>query len=110
MSSATVPCGLGAISDKPGAATVPPVRRLLAIVLLALLPLQFSWAAVAPYCGHEMDSVGHFGHHEHHHRADAAPATGDVTDGAASGEQTPGDVDADCGHCHGTCSAMPFLH
>jgi len=29
------------------------VRRILAILLLAVLPFQFSWAAVASYCGHE---------------------------------------------------------
>jgi len=27
------------------------MRRWLAILMLALLPLQFSWAAVAAYCG-----------------------------------------------------------
>ncbi|NBT82917.1 MAG: hypothetical protein EBT56_15195 [Betaproteobacteria bacterium] len=29
------------------------MRKFLAIFLLVLLPLQFSWAAVAGYCQHE---------------------------------------------------------
>jgi hypothetical protein len=98
------------------------VRRLLAIVLLALLPLQFSWAAVASYCEHEAQGAGHFGHHDHDHAhhagvssdaglvvdltADAAP-TLDAT-GSAESDKAPGAADLDCGHCHGTCSAMPI--
>jgi hypothetical protein len=97
-----------------------PVRRFLAIVLLALLPLQFSWAAVASYCGHETQGAGHFGHHDHDHAhhagasSDAGPAadlsahaspTPDKTGGAES-DKAPGAMDLDCGHCHGTCSAM----
>ena len=36
--------------------------------MLALLPLQFSWAAVAAYCGHETGQhAEHLGHHEHRH-------------------------------------------
>ena len=89
------------------------MRRVLAIVLLALLPLQFSWAAVASYCEHEAEEMGHFGHHDHQHHADvggtAEPvvdpgATSDVADDRASGT-----ADADCGHCHGYCSVMLTL-
>jgi hypothetical protein len=31
------------------------VKKLLLILLLALLPLQYSWAAVAAYCLHEKE-------------------------------------------------------
>ena len=87
------------------------MRRLLAIVLLALLPLQFSWAAVASYCGHETQAgVEHFGHHDHQHHADASDGAGpdanlDANANAADGK-APGAMDLDCGHCHGTCSMM----
>lgn len=90
------------------------MRRILALVLLALLPLQFSWAAVASYCGHEdQDGATHFGHHEHRHHADTggnaepvadADSTSDVT-----GDKATGAMDLECDHCHGYCSVMPTL-
>jgi hypothetical protein len=87
------------------------VRRFLTILLLALLPLQFSWAAVASYCGHEAQvGVEHFGHHEHQHHADTNEAAGlDASpDGAsdAGDGKAPGAMDLDCGHCHGTCGVI----
>lgn len=46
------------------------MRRCLVLVLLLWLPLQFSWAAAAGYCGHEQrKGAAHFGHHAHQHRA-----------------------------------------
>jgi hypothetical protein len=78
------------------------MRRCLATLLLALLPFQFSWAAVAVYCGHESESRGgHVGHHAHQH-ADA----GDSHQAAAA-EKATGNLDFDCGHCHGACMAPP---
>lgn len=80
------------------------MRRWFAIALLALLPFQFTWAAVASYCGHESDAQAqHFGHHEHQHHADTTVAQ----DGGDFAGKTLGSSDLDCGHCHGTCSAMP---
>jgi hypothetical protein len=98
------------------------VRRYLAIFLLAMLPLQFSWAAVASYCAHERQaSTGHFGHHDHKHHAHAGSDAGPAADAGADltsspgeasgvkGGKLPGAMDLDCGHCHGTCSAMLTL-
>ncbi|MDH1765571.1 hypothetical protein ABE607_16300 [Comamonas aquatica] len=102
------------------------MRRFLAIFLLTMLPLQFSWAAVATYCGHESQaSTGHFGHHDHdhdhEHHADAGSDAGPAVDagadltsspdevGGANGDKAPSAMDLDCGHCHGTCSAMLTL-
>jgi hypothetical protein len=90
------------------------VRRILAIVLLALLPFQFTWAAVTSYCGHETQAaVEHFGHHEHAHHADVGSNAERDADLAASadvqGDKAPGAMDLDCGNCHGTCSAMLTL-
>lgn len=88
------------------------MRRFLAIVLLALLPLQFSWAAVAAYCGHEAPTeAAHFGHHEHQHHDgigaadDAEPVADAKADPGA--DKSPAAMDLDCGHCHGHCSVMP---
>ncbi len=98
------------------------MRRFTAIFLLAMLPLQFSWAEVASYCGHESQaSTGHFGHHDHKHHADAGRDAGPAVDsgadlsssqdeaGGTNSDKAPGGMDLDCGHCHGTCSAMLTL-
>ena len=76
----------------------------LAILMLALLPLQFSWAAVAAYCGHETGQhVQHLGHHEHQHTDEATADQGS----APADQSAPAGFDFDCGHCHGTCASMP---
>ena len=90
------------------------MRRLITIVLLVLLPLQFSWAAVATYCGHEEPaSAAHFGHHEHQHHANvgehAEPVADLDTTADAKGDKAPGALDLDCDHCHVYCSVMLTL-
>lgn len=72
------------------------MRRLFAIFLLVLLPLQLSWASVATYCQHETgNQAQHFGHHDHQHQASQDQ---DSTD-----SKLPGGVDNDCGTCHAGC-------
>lgn len=79
---------------------IPPVKKLLLIFLLALLPLQFSWAAAAAYCQHEGEkSTQHFGHHAHQHDAQT-----DLPDDADKVVK----VHADCGYCHLSCQ-VSFL-
>lgn len=79
--------------------TLAPVRRWLSILMLVLLPLQFSWAAVASYCEHERGAEAvHVGHHAHEHAASA--------DAGENGK--PAGFDVDCGHCHGQL-AVPAL-
>ena len=89
-----------------------PVRRLLTIALLVFLPLQFSWAAVASYCGHEtLAAAGHFGHHQHVHqhehqlRAESSMDAGPQV----QADTASGAMHLDCGHCHGYCSAILSL-
>ena len=80
--------------------------RWFAILLLAFLPLQFSWAAVAGYCGHESGAQAqHLGHHEHQHadQADAKTSV-DLANGTA-----PTVSDFDCGHCQTSCCTLPAL-
>lgn len=79
------------------------MRRLVALLLLVLLPLQAIWAAAAPYCQHEAEAASHhIGHHQPEHaHAPAVDATGshgtpgDQDGNAASGTHT------DCHTCHG---------
>lgn len=69
------------------------MRRWLAILLLVLLPAQFSWAKLAAYCAHGAGSAAwHLGHHDKAQHGHAQPA---------ADEATPGALDHDCGHCHG---------
>jgi hypothetical protein len=80
------------------------MRRWFALLLLALLPLQFVGAAVAPYCGHESDAQAqHLGHHEHHHEGAAQVEIN--SDATATAAQASGDMD--CSHCHSSCCSMP---
>lgn len=84
---------------KPHIHSIPPsgdmmhsVKKLLIILMLLVLPLQFSWAVAAVYCQHESGlAVKHFGHHEHKHQAgaDSSDSKGKV-----------GQVHNDCGYCH----------
>jgi hypothetical protein len=97
-----------------GPATLLPVRRLLLTLLIAFLPLQFSWAAVASYCGHETQAgVEHFGHHTHQHHADAGgngqPESASVATSDEGKVKALGAVDLDCGHCHGCCGVISTL-
>lgn len=70
------------------------LRRLVLILMLALLPLQWTWAAAASVCQHEeivATADGslpspHFGHHVHQHQGDE--------------EAGPNELDLDCPSCH----------
>lgn len=78
------------------------MRRFVAILLLMVLSVQFSWAAAASYCEHEQDATPqHIGHHEHQHAQaepglDKSPADAPDEDGSkkATGAH------ADCAYCH----------
>lgn len=71
---------------------MPAMRRLFLILLLAMLPLQFSWAVAASYCQHEQGkTVTHFGHHAHDHAGKAD------SDGDTASKAQP---DNDCCICH----------
>jgi hypothetical protein len=82
------------------------MRRWLAILLLVLLPLQSTWAAVGSHCTHAAaEAVDHGGHHGHadasHADQGVAPEQPAPPDGASC--LLPG---MDCGHCHGHCAGM----
>lgn len=73
------------------------MRRLLLILLMVVLPVQWAWASAASVCTHETQGA-HFGHHEHAHQKAAADATdpADLEAGNGSLSEHP-----DCGACHG---------
>jgi hypothetical protein len=75
------------------------MKRYLAIFLLVLLPLQFSWAAIASYCQHEtVETVEHPGHHSHVNASD------DHQETHKNSSQSAG-MDHDCATCHMGCTA-----
>ena len=79
----------------------PSVRRFFSVCLLLLLPLQFAFAAAAPYCALEkVKAPSHFGHHEH---ADVpAPAPVDQGDERVNLDN--------CGVCHlGSAQVHPVV-
>lgn len=76
------------------------MRRWLPILLIVLLPLQFSWAATAAYCQHERAaSTQHIGHHGHEHknRAEQSAAKNKSQESSTLGSMVS---DSDCGYCH----------
>jgi hypothetical protein len=75
------------------------VKKLFLIFLLFALPFQYSWAAAAVYCQHEKPHTSHFGHHVHHHQAQAEKS--DEKNKVAK-------FDNDCGYCHLSCQATPL--
>ncbi len=83
------------------------MRRLVALFLLVLLPLQSVWAAAAPYCQHEGDAASHhIGHHQPEHaHTTVAEASQDDAHGAPGEPATPGEgaasAHSDCHVCHG---------
>ncbi|WP_298234779.1 cobalt-zinc-cadmium resistance protein [uncultured Azohydromonas sp.] len=88
------------------------MRRFLLIVLMFVLPLQWSWAAAASLCGHEAAGAAtrHFGHHQHeHHGAEAGHDAGKSAK-AEGADKKAGlgslGADADCGVCHGLGAAF----
>ena len=73
----------------------PVIRRVLLVVLMLMLPLQWSWSVAAGICDHEVDGA-HFGHHEHKKcAADLAP------DPVMADDETPDQQHPDCQECHG---------
>lgn len=67
------------------------MKKYLLILLLIVLPFQFSWAAAAAYCQHEQGAATHFGHHGHQHKVHGNKA--DVS-------KTADKFHGDCESCH----------
>ena len=76
------------------------MRRLVAILLILLLPVQAAWALAGTVCTPQ--TLATSGGHDHHaHHADDAPL-----EQTAAAEQSPCQDGADhCANCHGGCCA-----
>ena len=66
------------------------MKKILLILLLTILPIQYAWSMAAVYCQHEQGTVSHFGHHGHQHQAQA----GDDLDKSKPSKH------GDCDVCH----------
>lgn len=82
------------------------MQRFFALLILMVLPLQWSYAAIADYCQHEevVAAQNHIGHHEHQHIDKNERATPDDKTKKVSF------ADLDCPSCqHSTPVAMMQL-
>lgn len=92
------------------------MRRWFLVLMLAVLPAQFTWAAVSEHLGHALAAVGHIehAHHGHHnHPSHAHPASHDPDEGDAGHSLVPEASDAadasshiGCDHCHSHCVGL----
>jgi hypothetical protein len=98
------------------------ISRLLSIAMFLLLPLQVTWAAISPYCQHEVGlAAQHLGHHEHNHDHSDQYLVGENSQDQTAIDQvlvqengssdaniksaTVNDgLDSDCGTCHSSCA------
>lgn len=72
------------------------MRRFILIFLMFLIPFQWTWAAAANVCQHEVGGA-HFGHYEHEHDS-ANP--GELVTGEENDAKSLS-VHPDCQVCHG---------
>lgn len=73
-------------------------RKLFAIFILLLVPMQVTWASIATYCQHESGlASNHVGHHD---VASTSVATDEIETTAAEPATS---VHSDCGACHIAC-------
>ncbi len=102
-------------APEPGWLHCRAMRRVLLVVLVVLLSLQWTWAVAAAYCKHEVGAAAsHLGHHAHEHEGHDAAGTPKV-DAAAPDVQADTwgpdaasfqGADADCGACHAGATAL----
>jgi hypothetical protein len=73
------------------------MKRLFAILLMLILPLQFSYAAASAYCEEDVIvTTEHYGHHDHGEAHQPVKSDAD--------ENSAGHVE--CGVCHLGCAKL----
>ncbi len=84
------------------------MTRWLLIVLMVLLPAQFSWAAAAPYCAHESNPISfHVGHHAHVHEGASPEVKYTTSEPEKEAAKTPLASDhSDCHYCHAVAGQL----
>ena len=85
------------------------MRRIVLILLMALLPLQSIWAAASKACPHERVSAGKHAADQAHQQAHEHAGTAGVTDDGSA------DTDSERGgaagsSCHGQGNAAVFVN
>ena len=72
------------------------MRKLLALLVVLILPLQVTFAVAAEYCEVENNDTGrHFGHHAH---------SADLSKKESPSKK--GKADSDCAFCHLGCAQL----
>lgn len=82
------------------------MRRLITLIIMLVIPLQFAWAAAASLHGHLGENVATLGAHSHHHDHDHH-AHGPSDHGVAGDTGTHSSEDGQHGnHCHPVFSSL----
>lgn len=81
------------------------MKKILLIVLLTILPIQYAWSMAAVYCQHEQGKVTHFGHHGHQHQVQADDQSDHGTPSKAKAN-----AHGDCEVCHHAVQASVLDH
>jgi hypothetical protein len=77
------------------------MNRIFLILLMCVLPLQFSFAVASTYCVDEtVESAEHFGHHQHSGAEVMKKA--EIHSDTTPIEKSAGD--SDCHFCHSSCA------
>ena len=92
------------------------MRRLLLIVMMFVLPLQFSWTALAAVSAHAVEAnaegfSGHHGaHHEHGHDHDLPASQTASPDAVVPDAAAEGHDDGSTCHSHGHSHGSDFVN
>lgn len=78
------------------------VTRLVALLLLLFMPMQFALASVAALCATERQPVSHFAHHEHASKGVGAPVANGPSEEAPSSN-----ADGHCVFCEHAVGHYP---
>lgn len=96
------------LGERAGICTIRKMRRLVALLIMLVIPLQFTWAAVLGVHGHIGTGVAgsgfHVHAHHHHHEAGGHP------DSSAHGGVNCQDHDEGShqGHVHPVFTSLPM--
>lgn len=80
------------------------MRRLISLIIMLIVPLQFAWSAAAGLHGHVADDVATSGFHTHDHDHDESGHPGHDTSGDTNNKDH--DKDGHHGHCHPVFSSI----
>ncbi len=83
------------------------MRRLIALIIMLIVPLQFAWSAAAGLHGHTVEDMATSGFHTHDHDHHESGHPGH--DDAGDTNNKDHNEDEHHGHCHPVFSSIPLM-